>query len=126
MALTGNINFNQVTLNVGNGMSSEGFVAPMAGHYKMYFLARGESWYSGGSNTYVLISKNGQFEFNIGHSNDGKLRYGNNVSDGWIIFLKKGDKVTLQVDRGSNIRADSWWPVNFNGELVFAEPLIAG
>ena len=95
-AFTGKITFNQITLNVGNAMSPDGFVAPIAGHYKMSFSAMGGLG-KYGINTYVKVSKNGSFAFWIGDSNNGKWSDGNNLSYDWIWKLNKGDKVTFEV-----------------------------
>eukprot|EP00093_Oithona_nana_P008215 08215.XXX_475410_475526_1 [CDS] Oithona nana genome sequencing. len=35
--------------------------------------------------------------------------------------LNKGETVSLEVFSTSYLCADSWFPVNFNGELVFME-----
>ena len=119
-AFNGKITFNQITLNVGNAMSSDGFVAPIAGHYKMSFSAMG-GYEKYGINTYVRVYKNGSWEFSIGDSNNGKWSDGNNISHDWIWKLNKGDKVTFEVSSTSYLRARSDYPVNFNGELVFVE-----
>ena len=101
-------------------MSSDGFVAPIAGHYKLSFSAEGgiEKY---GINTYVGVYKNGSFAFRFGDSNNGKWSDGNNISHDWIMKLNKGDKVTFEVDSESFLQAWSLHPVNFNGELVFVE-----
>ena len=119
-AFTGLITFNRVTLNVGNAMSSDGFVAPIAGHYKLSFSAVG-GWEKHGINTYVWVSKNGSRAFRISDSNDGSGSHGNNISHDWIWKLNKGDKVTLRVVSDSYLRAQPSVPLNFNGELVFVE-----
>jgi len=120
LAFNGKITFNQITLNVGNAMSSDGFVAPIAGHYKMSFSAHGGVG-KHGINTYVGVYKNRSWAFWIGDSNNGKENDGNSISYDWIWKLNKGDKVTFRVPSNSYLRADSRAPVNFNGELVFVE-----
>jgi len=119
-AFNGKITFNQITLNVGNGMTSDGFVAPIAGHYKMSFSAMG-GIHKYGINTYVEVYKNGSVELWIGHRNNAKENDGNNISYDWIWKLNKGDKVTFRVPSTSYLRARSDVPLNFNGELVFVE-----
>merc|ERR1719222_911407 len=119
-AFTGKITFNQITLNVGNAMSSDGFVAPIAGHYKMSFSAMG-GIHKYGINTWVGVYKNGSWEFSIADGNNAKESDGNNISHDWIWKLNKGDKVTFEVHSTSYLRATSVFPVNFNGELVFVE-----
>ena len=120
MAFNGNVIFNDVTLNVGNAMSSDGFVAPIAGHYRLSFLAIG-AFEKKGINTWVHVYKNGSEQFKIGDSNDGKQSDGNNISHNWIWYLNKGDKVSLEVNTFSYLRATWDNPLNFNGELVFVE-----
>ena len=107
-------------MNVGNAMSSDGFVAPIAGHYRLSFSAMGafEKW---GINTFVIVRKNGKSAFEFGDSNNGKWSDGNNISHNWIMKLNKGDKVSLVVSSKSYLRATSDYPLNFNGELVFME-----
>ena len=80
---TRKIVFNEVTLNVGNAMSSDGFVAPIAGHYRLSFSAIG-AFEKKGINTWVHVYKNGSEQFNIGDSNDGKQSDDNNISHNWI------------------------------------------
>merc|ERR1711860_120223 len=107
--------------NVGNAMSSDGFVAPIAGHYKMSFSAMG-GYEKYGLNTWVHIHKNGSYAFTFGDTNKGKWSDGNNISHDWIWKLNKDDKVTFEVHTsGSHLRANRDVPVNFNGELVFVE-----
>ena len=57
-AFTGNIDFNEITLNVGNGMNSDGFVAPLDGFYKFSFSAMG-GFEKYGIDTLVDVFKNG-------------------------------------------------------------------
>ena len=120
-AFTGKISFNRVTLNVGSGMSSDGFVAPYDGHYKMSFSAVGGWGKYGTFKTYVKVIKNGSFVFSIADYNNATSSHGNNISHDWIMELKKGDKLTFEVISMSYLRADSNVPVNFNGQLVLAE-----
>ena len=121
MAFNGNIIFNEVTLNLGNAMSSDdGFVVPISGHYRLSFSAIG-AFEKKGINTWVHVYKNGSKQFNIGDSNDGKQSDGNNISHNWIWYLNKGDKVSLEVNTFSYLRATWDNPLNFNGELVFVE-----
>ena len=121
-AFTGNIIFNNVTLNVGNAMSSNGFTAPIAGHYRFSFSAMGayEKW---GIDTWVYVLINDQWfqGLSIGDSNNGKWSDGNNISHNWIWKMNKGDKLKFVVGSTSYLRAGMWSPVNFNGELVFVE-----
>jgi len=120
LAFNGKITFNQITLNVGNAMTSDGFVAPIAGHYKMSFSAMG-GYKKYGIDTFVWVHKNGSSAFWIGDSNNGKWSDGNNISYDWIWNLNKGDKVTFEVPSAYYLRARSDHPLNFNGELVFVE-----
>ena len=120
IAFTGKISFNRVTLNVGSGMSSDGFVAPYDGHYKMSFSAVG-SFYKEGIYTWVKVQKNGSRVFWIADGNDARSSHGNQISHDWIMELKKGDKLTFEVHSRSYLTADSIVPVNFNGQLVLAE-----
>ena len=117
---TRKIVFNEVTLNVGNAMNSDGFVAPIAGHYRFSFSAIG-TLAKFELNTWVHVYKNGILDMYIGDSNDGVRSDGNNISHNWIWQLNKGDKVSFQVDRESVLHAGPTTPVNFNGELVFVE-----
>ena len=121
IAFTGKISFNRVTLNVGSGMSSDGFVAPYDGHYKMSFSAVG-SFYKKWIYTWVKVQKNGSRVFWIADGNDARSSHGNNISHDWIMELKKGDKLTFELFNMSYLRADSNVPVNFNGQLVSVEP----
>ena len=122
MAFNGNIIFNEVTLNLGNAMSSDGdgFVVPISGHYRLSFSAMG-GFEKTGINTWVHVRKNGNNEFEFGDSNDGPKSDGNNISHNWIWYLNKGDKVSLEVNTFSYLRATRAHPLNFNGELVFVE-----
>ena len=119
-AFNGKITFNRITLNVGNAMSSDGFVAPIAGHYKMSFSAQG-GFGKYGIYTWVHIHKNGSFAFSFGDSNKDKDSEGDNISYDWIMKLNKDDKVTFEVYSKYYLCATSYVPVNFNGELVFVE-----
>ena len=127
-AFAGKIVFNELTLNEGNGMTSDGFVAPVNGYYKFSFSAMSglKKW---GLFTYVKVYKNESGKFSIGDSNEGEKSDGNSLSHDWIWKLNMGDKVSFSVqpvkDIGDDyecyLRADSDCPVNFNGQLVLVE-----
>ena len=118
LAFSGKVIFNELTLNEGNGMKSDGFVAPVDGYYKFSFSAMSgyEKW---GLFTYVQVYMNESWIFSIGDSNDGKRSDGNNMSHDWIWKLSIGDKVSLTVR--NYLRAQKTFPVNFNGQLVLVE-----
>ena len=101
-------------------MSPDGFVAPITGHYRLSFSGMG-GFEKTGINTWVHVRKNGKNEFEFGDSNDGPKSDGNNISHNWIWYLNKGDKVSLEVNTFSYLRATRAHPLNFNGELVFVE-----
>lgn len=117
-AFNGDIIFNEVTLNVGNGMNPDCFVVPITGHYRLSFSAMG-AYEKDGTDTFVHVRKNGSMVFQIGDS-DNEIS-GNNISHNWIWNLKKGEKVSFAVHSASYLRAWSQFPVNFNGQLVFVE-----
>ena len=122
-AFTGKIVFNELTLNEGNGMKSDGFVAPVNGFYKFSFSAMSglKKW---GLITNVWVYKNESWKFAISDSNNGKWSDGNNISHDWIWKLSIGDKVSFKVkETGAEtyLRADATNPVNFNGQLVFVD-----
>ena len=94
-AFTGQIIFNEVTLNVGNGMNSDGFVAPIAGFYQFSFSAMG-GLHKFGISTSASVDKNGVYQFDIADSNTDDSSDGNNISHNWIWKLNKGDEVTLR------------------------------
>ena len=120
-AFTGIIRFNRVTLNEGSGMSDLVFTAPIAGHYKMSFSAM-SGYKKYGTSTYVGVYLNlDSLVFWIADDNDGRWSDGNNISHDWIMKLKEGDKLHFVVKSGSYLLAKSGHPVNFNGQLVFAE-----
>ena len=109
-----------MTLNVGNGMNSDGFVVPIAGHYRLSFSAIGAL----GKyliNTAVSVGKNGAYEFSILDSSKGNTSDGNSISHNWIWKLNKGDRVSLFVSRRSYLTATSNSPLNFNGQLVLVD-----
>ena len=83
-AFTGQIIFNEVTLNVGNGMNSDGsgFVAPIAGFYQFSFSAMG-GLDKFGINTSASVDKNGVYQFDIADSNTDDSSDGNNISHNW-------------------------------------------
>ena len=111
----GNITFNDVTLNVGKGMSSDGFVAPIDGHYRLSFSAIGTmNKYE--LSTWVKVYKNEVMAMYIGDSNECKKSDGNNISHNWIWKLNKGDTVSFEVNSESYLRSFLTEPVNFNGE----------
>ena len=117
---TGKIRFNRVTVNEGSGMSSDGFIAPHAGLYKMSFSVQGGVYYLV-ANTCVMVLKNGSHVFSIADSNDHTFLDddGNDISYDWIMELKKGDKLTLKVNSVCQLRAGSTNPLNFNGQLIY-------
>ena len=120
---TGKVIFNELTLNEGNGMKSDGFVAPVNGYYKFSFSAMSgyEKW---GLYTYVRVYKNESWEFSIGDSNDGPQSDGNNMSHDWIWKLNIGDKISFRVHSEVGewyLRAGERNPVNFNGHLLSVE-----
>ena len=121
-AFTGKITFNDMTLNKGNGMNgADGtFTSPIAGHYRFTFSAIGgiEKY---GIKTWVWVYKSGSFALLIGDNNNSKSSSGNSISYDWIMQLNKGITLSLEVFSTSYLCADSWFPVNFNGELVFME-----
>ena len=120
-AFTGQIIFNEVTLNVGNGMNNDGFVAPIAGFYQFSFSAMG-GLDKFGINTSASVDKNGRYQFDIADSNNDESSDGNNISYNWIWKLNKGDKVSFRASyQASYLRAVTHSPVNFNGQLVFVE-----
>ena len=115
---TGKIIFNESTLNEGNGMKSDGFVAPVNGYYKFSFSAMSGTEKKG-LFTYVKVYKNESRKFYFGDTNDGPQSDGNNMSHDWIWKLSIGDKVSLTVR--NYLRAQKTFPVNFNGQLVLVE-----
>ena len=123
-AFAGKIVFNELTLNEGNGMTSDGFVAPVNGYYKFSFSAMSglKKW---GLFTYVKVYKNESGKFSIGDSNEGEKSDGNSLSHDWIWKLNMGDKVSLKAEDTSGrkcyLRADTDCPVNFNGHLLSVE-----
>ena len=119
-AFNGKISFNRVTLNEGSGMSYDGFVAPIAGHYKMSFLAAVYGWGKYGE-TGVRVLKNGSRVFWNADYNNASSSHGNQISHDWIMELKRGDKVSFEVGHGSYLFATSKVPLNFKGQLVSVE-----
>ena len=122
LSFNGDITFDKVTLNQGNGMNGENgiFRAPMSGHYKFSFCANSgyeEGWTWKAKNAIVQVFKNGQHLLWITNSKakDANLAYV------WIQKLDKGDTVSFKVDSKSHLRADSFVPLNFNGELIVME-----
>ena len=118
-AFTGKVVFNKLTLNEGNGMKSDGFVAPVNGYYKFSFSAM-SGMEKKGLFTYVKVYKNESRKFEIGDSNEGEKSDGNNMSHDWIWKLSTGDKVSLTVSDGY-LRAGTDCLLNFNGQLVLVE-----
>ena len=120
---TGKVIFNEFTLNEGNGMKSDGFVAPVNGYYKFSFSAM-SGYGTKGLFTYVKVHKNESWEFSIGDSNDGPQSDGNNMSHDWIWKLNIGDKISFRVHSEVGecyLRAGERNPVNFNGHLLSVE-----
>ena len=120
-AITGDIDFNKITLNIGNGMKSTGFVAPYSGHYKFSLSAiTGQGKW--GITNYVYVRLNGANQFEISDLNKGRWSNGNNLSYIWIMEVRKGQSVTLQMQSGDEyLRADTYVPITFTGELVHLE-----
>ena len=121
-AFTGEIKFNNVTLNIGDAMDgSEGtFRAPVAGYYKFSFSASsGYEKYLGIS---VRVIKNERWELSIWDSNNGLGSDGINIGYTWIWYLNLQDTVKLSVIDSLYLRATKRIPVTFIGELVYVEP----
>lgn len=87
-------------------MRSNGFTAPIAGHYKFSFSANGGRKLA---------------NWSIGDSDNNQWSDGNNISHDWIWKLNKNDKVTFEVQRGTYLSGLPRAPVNFNGQLVLVE-----
>ena len=119
-AITGDIDFNKITLNIGNGMKSTGFVAPYSGHYK-FSLSAMTGFKKWGIRNYVDVLLNGDVQFGIGDSNDGSKSDGNNFNYVWIMQVGKGQSVSLKIGSGSYLCADTDVPITFTGELVHLE-----
>jgi len=121
-AFTGDIKFNDVTLNIGDAMDGpEGiFRAPVAGYYK--FTISASSGYKRYGGVLVYVYKNGKHELSIWDGKDGSANDGINIGYTWIWHLNLEDTVKLSVDSQYDLSADRWFPVTFIGELVYVEP----
>ena len=105
---SGNIGFDTVEINIGDGFHAGVFTAPIDGIYKMAFSC------SSSIEITVKLFKNGDYEMMIMEGLD--LYNGNIESATWMMTLVKGDKLNL---KSSNvIYADKKNPLIFNGELI--------
>ena len=105
---SGNIGFNKVEINIGDGFHAGVFTVPIDGIYRMTFSC------SSSIEITVKLFKNGNYEMMIMEGLD--LYNGNIESATWMMTLVKGDKLNL---KSSNlIYADDKNPLIFNGELI--------
>ena len=105
---SGNIGFNKVEINIGDGFHAGVFTVPIDGIYRMTFSC------SSSIEITVKLFKNGDYEMMIMEGLD--LYNGNIESATWMMTLVKGDKLNL---KSSNlIYADDKNPLIFNGELI--------
>ena len=125
-AFTGDITFNKITLNIGNGMKSTGFVAPYSGHYR-FSLSAMTGYSRFGTYNYVKVFLNGVEQFAIGDSNEDRQSDGNNLSYVWHMKVQKSQSVTLSIIDASFLNAGGPGspygvvPITFTGELVHLE-----
>ena len=105
---SGNIGFNKVEINIGDGFHAGVFTVPIDGIYRMTFSC------SSSIEITVKLFKNGNYEMMI---MEGLELYNANIeSSTWMMTLVKGDKLNL---KSSNlIYADDKNPLIFNGELI--------
>ena len=123
-AFTGAIKFNVIGPNIGGGMNGlKGeFKAPLGGLYRFTFSAM-SGFLKYGLMTFVDVIKNGSAKFSIRDTNQDSWSHGNNIGHTWIWELIKGDTVTFRVHSDSYLTADSYVPITFTGELVFAKQI---
>ena len=108
---SGNIGFDTVEINIGDGFHAGVFTVPIDGIYRMTFSC------SSSIEITVKLFKNGNYEMMI---MEGLELYNANIeSSTWMMTLVKGDKLNL---KSSNlIYADDKNPLIFNGELIHVD-----
>ena len=116
----GNLTFDQVDINIGEGFDGEVFAVAISGIYKMTF-----SGISGFNQfelymadfTSIIVKKNNQDMFYIFDGNEnGKGEDQNNISYTWMLELIKGDEVKLWSDNYVFVSTIS--SLTFTGELI--------
>ena len=124
-ACNGYIRFNEVSLNVGLGMSAADFKAPSTGFYRFSFSA--VTGLRDPSETKVFVLKNGSTQFEIFDGNDAYYGNKNNLAYTWIWSLTKDETVSFYVEpkdkRGytSELSCTKVRPIIFTGELVYQD-----
>ena len=105
---SGNIGFDTVEINIGDGFHAGVFTVPIDGIYRMTFSC------SSSIEITVKLFKNGNYEMMI---MEGLELYNANIeSSTWMMTLVKGDKLNL---KSSNvIYADDKNPIILTGELI--------
>ena len=118
-AVTGDLIFDRVDINIGGGFDGPGgvFKVPISGIYKMTFSA----CTGGGNNLYyanIRVFKNGSDLMLIifdGNEADNE----NNLSYTWMSHLIQGDELTITT--ANYLQASEYSPVTFTGELIHIE-----
>ena len=107
---SGNIGFDTVEINIGDGFHAGVFTAPIDGIYKMTFTCQGSAEID------VKLFKNGDYEMTLLRV-EGPEDYDANIQSSiWMMNLVKGDKLNL---KSSNvIYADDKNPIILTGELI--------
>ena len=107
---SGNIGFNKVEINIGDGFHAGVFTVPIDGIYRMTFSC------SSSIEITVKLFKNGDYEMTLLRV-EGPEDYDANIQSSiWMMNLVKGDKLNL---KSSNvIYADDKNPIILTGELI--------
>ena len=107
----GSIDFEEVTLNYGEGFDGETFTAPIAGVYTFSFFGISSQQNSDGR---VNVNKNDALAFMIYDGNETN-NY-NQMGATFHLHLDAGDTVGLSA--GNPIHTGSGFPAQFSGRLV--------
>ena len=107
----GKIEFNDIQVNIGDGMKNDKFVAPLNGIYRFSFNANTNKAYDG--NVEIEVRKEGTVQFFI---KEQSYYYNNNVGFSWIMHMEKMNVMDLIIS-GYAISCEKTLPITLTVEL---------
>ena len=116
------IEFNEIKMNIGQGMRKDIFIAPHSGYYRFSFSASTADPPTWTYYTEVQVKKNWNPIFNIV---DFSHEYANNLSKTWIWKMNEGDKLQFYVTKTNSdynyLQSSKGSPIIFTGELLYRQ-----
>ncbi|KAL1273603.1 hypothetical protein QQF64_026417 [Cirrhinus molitorella] len=108
--------YGNIFTNVGNAYDSNTgiFTAPVKGVYFFNFVV----FNAGEKSAAVTLLKNGQLVLAASDNSPGQDTE-DTSSNSVSLILEQGDKIHLQLVKGSRVYTDSWMRNTFNGHLLF-------